>query len=439
MLLISKFVEPALHFHQNLFDRAVSIVPVAEVQRSCLLIPEPVEDESNARRIDGIFDLADETRFEPAGYANLHRHAEHIARELRRAFYKRAAAGQYNPGSQMPGITRAFDLHCRDFEDLLHSRLDDLRQQPFVDLQRRATADAGYGDRFVIDDACGAGKSVMAFQLFGLFGENPQPLADIVRDLISGYRDHRGVPDRPVFEDRQVRRSPADVKQGDSYFLLFLFEDCIAGCERFEHHIANVEARALHAIVYVLGRGYQARDDMHVRLQPHAGHSDRIAHPVLAVDDEFLGNHVNDSPVGRQCNTLRVLDQPVHIRLGNFILHSADCDDAAALKALDVIARDADDHRLNLDPRPGFRLRNRALNRPHGLVDVRHDAASQSVGRAPAHAENVEAPSLVGRSDDAAYLGSSDIQTDDNLVIHSPIPFHNSLYRETLEGGLSAC
>src|SRR2546426_5415287 len=162
MPLISKFVEPALHFHQNLFNRAVSVVPVAEVQRSCLLIPEPVEDESDARRVDGIFDLADETRFEAARYADLHRHAEHIARELRRAFYERAAACQYHAGSQMPGIARAFDLHCRDFENLLHSRLDDLGQQPFIDLQRRTAADAGYGDRFVIDDACSAGKSIMA-------------------------------------------------------------------------------------------------------------------------------------------------------------------------------------------------------------------------------------------------------------------------------------
>src|SRR5438132_14146294 len=104
MLLISKFVEPALHFHQNLFDRAVSVVPVAEVQRSCLLVPQAVEDESDARRIDGIFDLADETRFEPARYADLHRHAKHIAGELRRAFYKRAAARQDHPGSEMPRV-----------------------------------------------------------------------------------------------------------------------------------------------------------------------------------------------------------------------------------------------------------------------------------------------------------------------------------------------
>src|ERR1041384_2168534 len=173
-------------------------------------------------------------------------------------------------------------------------------------------------------------------------------------------------------------------------------ENGVARSERLQHHIADVESGALHALVDVLGRSHEPRNNMDVRLEADARHADRVAHTVLSVGDEA-----------------------VHVGLRDFVLGPADRDHSPALKALDVVARDADDHRLDLDPRTRFRLGYRALDGADRLVDVCHDAARQSVGRAPPHAEDVEPASFIGRRNDAAHLGRPDIQPDYNLIVHS--------------------
>src|ERR1041384_1564306 len=196
-------------------------------------------------------------------------------------------------------------------------------------------------------------------------------------------------------------------------------ENGVARSERLQHHIADVESGALHALVDVLGRSHEPRNNMDVRLEADARHADRVAHTVLSVDDELLRYHMDDSPVRRKRHALGVLDEAVHVGLRDFVLGPADRDHSPALKALDVVARDADDHRLDLDPRTRFRLGYRALDGADRLVDVCHDAARQSVGRAPPHAEDVEPASFIGRRNDAAHLGRPDIQPDYNLIVHS--------------------
>jgi len=62
----------------------------------------------------------------------------------------------------------------------------------------------------------------------------------------------------------------------------------------------------------------------------------------LSINNKLLRNDVNNFSVERKCNALCVFDQSINIFLRDFILRSADTDDTPALKALDVIARNAD-------------------------------------------------------------------------------------------------
>ena len=54
-------------------------------------------------------------------------------------------------------------------------------------------------------------------------------------------------------------------------------------------------------------------DDVHLRLQAHAGHADRIADALLAVDDEFLRQHVQDLLVGRNGDRLGRIDDVLDV------------------------------------------------------------------------------------------------------------------------------
>ena len=62
----------------------------------------------------------------------------------------------------------------------------------------------------------------------------------------------------------------ADVEQGNPDFLLFVIEDGIAGGQRLQDHVADLEARPLYAFIDVLSRADEARNDVDVRLHAHA-------------------------------------------------------------------------------------------------------------------------------------------------------------------------
>jgi len=52
-------------------------------------------------------------------------------------------------------------------------------------------------------------------------------------------------------------------------------------------------------------------DDVHANFQPHAdAHTDRLADVFLAVDDEFLRQHVQHLLIGRNVDRTRGLRRP---------------------------------------------------------------------------------------------------------------------------------
>ena len=188
----------------------------------------------------------------------------------------------------------------------------------------------------------------------------------------------------------------------------------MAGRQRLQHDVVDGEARLLDAAVHVLRRAHEPGDDVHVGLQPDAAHADGVGHAVLAVHDELLRQHVEDLAVGGHRDVLGVLQQAEHVVAVN--LATRDRDHAAALEALDVVARDADDDRLDLDARGVLGLGDGLLHGLDGLVDVDDDAAVEAFGLGHADAADVDAVEVVGRRHDGADLGGADVDADDDAV-----------------------
>src|SRR5207247_11310919 len=94
-------------------------------------------------------------------------------------------------------------------------------------------------------------------------------------------------------------------------------------------------APALHTILP--GR-HGAGDDVHLDLEPYAAHAQRLAHAVLAVDDEFLGEDVQHLLVGRDRHRARRFDGALDVDRRHLLV--LDRDRPRRVEALDVAACD---------------------------------------------------------------------------------------------------
>ena len=154
-------------------------------------------------------------------------------------------------------------------------------------------------DGLVLGHERGERAAVALLELLGVGRRRAQPDRDVVGDVIAAERDDRGVPDGAVAEERDVGGAAADVDEEDAQLLLLGGQHRLRRGERLQHDVLHREAGAVDAPDHVLHRGDGAGDDVHLDLEPHAGHAERLPHAVLVVDHEGLGQHVDDLAVLR--------------------------------------------------------------------------------------------------------------------------------------------
>ena len=121
--------------------------------------------------------------------------------------------------------------------------------------------------------------------------------------------------DRAAAEHRDVGGAAADVDHAHAEILLILGQHRVARGQLLEHDVVDRQAAALHALDDVLRGAVGAGDDVHLGLEPHARHADRIADALLRVDDVFLRQHVQDLLVGRDRHRLGRIDHALDVAL----------------------------------------------------------------------------------------------------------------------------
>ncbi len=253
-------------------------------------------------------------------------------------------------------------------------------------------------------------------------GRRAQAHRDVVRDLVAGDRDDRGVADRAAREHREVGRAAADVHQAHAELLLVLGQHRVARRELLEHDVLDLEPAALHALDDVLRCALGAGDDVHLGLEPHAGHADRLADAFLRVDDEFLRQDVDDLLVGRDRDRARGVDHAVDVAGRHFLV--ADRDDAVRVETAHVAARDPGEHRVDLAARHQLGLLDRALDRLHRRVDVDDHALLEAAGRVRTHAHDIDRAVRRELAHDRDDLRRADVEPDDQVSVG--LPSHRS-------------
>ena len=129
---------------------------------------------------------------------------------------------------------------------------------------------------------------------------------------------------------------------------------------------------------------------MDLRFEPDPAHTDGVFDALLFVNDKLLGNYVQDLPVHGNGHGLRRIDRAYDVQFGNLVVIAGNGHDALAVDRSDMVARDTDDHRLDVLAGHKFGLFDGLLDRADRFIDVDYDAFSQSVGKAHPDADDLE-------------------------------------------------
>ena len=337
---------------------------------------------------------------------------ENLLRDLRYAVEDRAAARQHDSRVQAPLVAGPSDLVPHQVEDFLGARLQNLRQDAPCHHARLAPADARHLHRFVLVDHARKGAAALALDLLRVRHRRAQPDGDIVREVIAPHADDRRVPEASALVDRDVGRTASDVDERHAELFLVLGQHRVARRQLLGDRFRYVRAGAVHAGDDVLRRALAAGDDVHVHLQPRAGHAHWSADAILLVDDEVLGQHVEDLASRRQRHRLRCVDRAAHVLAGDLAILAGDGDHAAAVESLDVRAREREMDRIDFDAGHQLGLFDRLLDRLDGCLGVDDEAAPDAARLGDAEADDVEAPAVQHLAHHRGHLRGADVQPD---------------------------
>ena len=180
-----------------------------------------------------------------------------------------------------------------------------------------------------------------------------------------------------------------------------------------EHRVAHLDPGAIDAGHEVLDRGRRGGDDVDVRLQPGPGHPDGLGDPALVVEDEFLGQDVQDLAVLRDRDRARGVHHPSQVLARHRPFLPGDRDDPRLLNdrmwppAMPTVARST---------------ATPAISSASSTQDFTASTVASKLMTTPlrsprdgadAEADDVHGAAVSHLRDDAANLGGSDVEADD--------------------------
>ena len=133
-----------------------------------------------------------------------------------------------------------------------------------------------------------------------------RPHRNIVRDVIAADSETTALLHRAVDIQNVIGRSATDIDDERTKILLVLCEDDLRGSERIEDDVFHFERQFLHATDRVLNARAHSMDDVKIRLQSLAEHSDRIEHAVLSIDVIMLNDRMQECVLRRNADFARV-------------------------------------------------------------------------------------------------------------------------------------
>ena len=225
-----------------------------------------------------------------------------------------------------------------------------------------------------------------------------------------------GVLDGIVGENGDVRGAAADVHQRDAQLALFFRQHGLGRCQGFQRDVRDFQFAAVAGAHDVLGRGHGPGHDVHLDLQTHSRHAQRIGDAALVVHDIFLRQDVDDFTVRRDGHGTGRIERAFHIALAHFA--ALDGDDAMAVDPGDMPAGDPHIDRIDLTAGHELGVLDGAPDGLHGLLNIHHHALAHAVRGTGADPNDIHQAVFRHFPYDRTHFGSADIQAY-NEIRHS--------------------
>ena len=133
----------------------------------------------------------------------------------------------------------------------------------------------------------------------------------------------------------------------------------------------------------------------------------------MAVDNEFLREHMNDLAIIGKRNRFRRVDSTKDVFAHDLSILVRYGNHCSAVEAFDVTAREADMRVLDLDTGHELGLVHHPLDGIHRLLEVYYHSFAQSFGCGGADTDDVDAPLFRNFGDDSCDLRRADVEAYD--------------------------
>src|SRR5438105_4656126 len=212
--------------------------------------------------------------------------------------------------------------------------------------------------------------------------------------------------------------APAEVVQADAQLAVLVIQGRLSCGQGREDELIDLDTGSLHALRKVLNARRRGGDDVRLHLQANGGHTDRIAHALLAIDDVAAGYDVKDLPRVRDGDGARRFDGPHGVAAVHVVPRRArDRDHASRVLGADVASGDAHESRPHFEARDPLGGLDRGHDRLHGPVDIDNDTLAESIRSGLPDPDDVDAATGGHLADENADFRRTDVDGDEHRLL----------------------
>ena len=220
----------------------------------------------------------------------------------------RSAAGEHATSAHRFKHAALAEIVAQHLEELAGTGLEDFGDEALANHARLVAGEAGDFDFADLIDRGHDGVAVIALEPLGFRGGDVEADGEVVGEVIATDGDDRGVGDGAFEEDDQLGSGGADVEEADAELALIGSERGFGSGEGFEDGLGDFEAGLVDAGDDALLCAGGAGGDVQIDFEAIADHAHGIVNAGLLVEDELLGEEVEDFAIGGEGDGAGAID-----------------------------------------------------------------------------------------------------------------------------------
>ena len=152
---------------------------------------------------------------------------------------------------------------------------------------------------------------------------------------------------------------------------------------------------------------------MHLDLEAHTAHANRLADAILAIDHELLRQDMQNFLLGGDRHGARCFDHAIDIARADFLV--LDGHHPVGVEAADMATGNTGVHILHLAIGHQLDFLDDFGNRLHRVFDIDNDAARQTTRLLRPDAQHIEPPVRCHLGNNCDDLGGADVEADNQF------------------------